>query len=868
MCTAWSKVNYARGPVRVDNSVTQQRTLLGSAWTPKDPKFLQRSAPATLAMLPILPIEPYSYFCDILTYCGRLLGSTMSSVTDHLNKVREQRLAREKARIDKLRELNLKKYTKPEEPKTPRVSTSVTLMKNDARKSQFNFPKNNLPDVAKRPITAPSASATNISAKVAPNVSAKSSSYKITDNTKPLKSNVAVKKPEYRPWNYHAKVGNEKAKPMEKRSATIGDNFKRPSMVTKSEHSLNNVSARNIGDSMVTKKPVDVKNESRLPRKSFVPKFEAPKPTNLRPKPQETRKSILPPKPSQSAVNVNTNQQSVFDRLYQPKMRFEKKNVTDSEKIQNDPNFLKKIIKNTGLILNKRHTVFDNRKTETALPRRSISAVHFKRISKNELSNCMHKWSSMGDKLDKVHLSHVNEDAGVKGDKIVSAVKSDRKKVKFQTPIYNFNTPRPEELQSRLQNWLKKRGKSIDSYHHLQCFGIHHLAHAQIKPLNLEATKFEEFDDEDKENKPLESDSDNDSYEDNMNNKEQSDKSQESVTTVVEKADDKNCVGNDFANERWRRRSYMSDCITDLNETQDSIMTPLNTPPATAAYWECRAAGDLPASVQCWEEAIAKGTQATAAYWECRAALEERRGDLPASVQCWEEAIAKGTQATAAYWECRAALEERRGDLPASVQCWEEAIAKGTQATAAYWECRAALEERRGDLPASVQCWEEAIAKGTQATAAYWECRAALEERRGDLPASVQCWEEAIAKGTQRSVVEANLDQLLDKFMQLKISPNSGARRRPDPKLVDVKNVFKSTLIRFAVQQAKLRQSQEPKFTVTPVRRSARLSVHGSARRTARTPLQECTTVRQAGMLLPPHQPLLFVPNDKLCETP
>jgi hypothetical protein len=33
-----------------------------------------------------------------------------------------------------------------------------------------------------------------------------------------------------------------------------------------------------------------------------------------------------------------------------------------------------------------------------------------------------------------------------------------------------------------------------------------------------------------------------------------------------------------------------------------------------------------------------------AAYWECRAALEETRGDLPASVQCWEEAIAKGTE--------------------------------------------------------------------------------------------------------------------------------------------------------------------------------------------------------------------------------
>ncbi|KAJ2943310.1 hypothetical protein O0L34_g12116 [Tuta absoluta] len=695
----------------------------------------------------------------------------MSSVSDHLNKVREQRLAREKARIDKLRELNLKKYTKTDEPKTPRVSTSATLIKNDARKSQFNFPKSNLPDLAKRPITAPSASATNISTNVVPNVSAKSSSYKITDNTKSVKSNVGVKKPEYRPWNYHSKVGNEKMKPMEKRATTIGDNFKRPITVTKSDHSLSSASGRNhLGDSVVTKKPVDVKNDLKLPRKSFIPKFEAPKPANVKPKPQDTRKSIVPPKPSQSTVNVNVNRQSVFDRLYQPKMRFEKKNVTDSEKLQNDPNFLKKIIKNTGLILNKRHTVFDNRKIESALPRRSISAVHFKRISKSELSNCMHKWSSVGDKLDKVHLSHVNEDAAVKGEKIVSAVKSDRKKVKFQTPIYNFNTPKPEELQARLQNWLKKRGKSIDSYHHLQCFGIHHLAQKEIRPLNLEATKFEEFDDEDKENKPLESDSDNDSYEDNMNNKEQTDKPQEN-----DKVDDKNSLCNDFANERWRRRSYMSDCITDMNETQDSVLTPLKTPPVDELL--LGALNDL------------------------------------------TELLREGFE-----WE----------------QC-------------ARW--LRAIRERFPAAPAA---------------AAYWECRAALEERRGDLPASVQCWQEAIAKGTQRSVVEANLDQLLDKFMQLKISPNSGKRRQPDPKLVDVKNVFKSTLIRFAVQQAKLRQSQEPTFTVTPVRRSARLSTHThthSHRSARRPPLLECSTVRQAGLLVP-HRPLLFVPNDKLCETP
>ncbi|XP_049883753.1 uncharacterized protein LOC126379151 [Pectinophora gossypiella] len=727
----------------------------------------------------------------------------MSSIHEHLNKIREERIAREKARIEKLRELNLKKYNKNEPPPPPKSVSTISIAKTDTKKTNFGLPKNNfhVNGTSKRPITAPvtynkktdvnkttstyrqSISMTNTRNEVKTinnvkknmtNVEAKKSDGKlttvseITDNKQTvthiesklvengvniteiaqtsvtvehvqesiqieLKSGDAADKHPDKTAN-----GVSYAPKPERKTINFIENNKK---IEKKPNDIKNKNAK--GDARFNNnKIISYKNEPKSARKSFAPKFEPTKALN--PKPTENSRKSIQPKTSQSATKPNPNRQSVFERLYQPKM-VAKKQITDSEKLQNDPSFLKKVIKNTGLILSKRHTVFEHTKERSQPPvRRSISAVHFRRISKNELSNCFHKWSSIGDKLDQVHLSDINEDAAVKGDKIVSAVKSERKKVKFHTPTPNFNTPKPEELQARLKNWLQKRGKSLDSYHHLQCFGLHHLQH-EIKPLNLEAEPFDFNDnDEDKENQPLESDSDNDSYEENMNVKE-----------------------DEMAKHKWRRASIVSDSV-DFNETQDSMRTPL----------EMHHVDEL----------------------------------LLGALNDLTELLREGFD-----WE----------------QC-------------ARW--LRAIRDRFPSAPA---------------TAAYWECRAALEERRGDLSASVHCWQEAVAKGTERSVVEANLDQLLGKFMQLKISPNTGKKKLPDPKMVDVKNVFKSTLIRFAVQQANLRHTQEPpKYTVTPVRRSGRLSAHWSAKR---TPLQVVSTVRQAGLL---GHPLVFVPNDKLSETP
>lgn len=42
------------------------------------------------------------------------------------------------------------------------------------------------------------------------------------------------------------------------------------------------------------------------------------------------------------------------------------------------------------------------------------------------------------------------------------------------TPYTSTPAPDPSDLQRRLNNWLKNRGKSLSNYHHLKCFGIDH----------------------------------------------------------------------------------------------------------------------------------------------------------------------------------------------------------------------------------------------------------------------------------------------------------------------------------------------------------------------------------------------------------
>lgn len=679
------------------------------------------------------------YLTSISVNLSTFDRTDMASVEERLNKLREERVAREKARIEKLRELNLKKYGKTDthQPKSASTVSLSTKSKTDPSgivKSTTNTMKNNLQgNITKRQSIAvlkkvPSKVSNN--AKNVPSYINKVSNVDNTKKDKPSVSKINSKLP---------KAISEL--PKSKSEPNNAGNDKPLKEIT-SEVNIKSINRDIIDNPQITitepakdaKKAINNKFNSKPDLKSRKSIAVMSK-TDNRPKSFNSRKSIQPQKSS--------NKESVFERLYKPKV-VQKESIDKVLKLKTDPSYLKKVVNESRLIMNKRNTVFESKPNVPI--RRSISAVHFKRISKQELGNCFHKWSSIGDKIDKVHLKDVNEDDCVREEKVVSAVKSERKKVKFQTPVpFNFNTPKPEELQARLLSWLKKRGKSIDSYHHLQCFGLHNLSR-EIRPLNID---MEEFDDENKENIALEHDSDNDSYLENMNNK-------------VGDVNDVNKL--EFPKDNWRRVSSISDSV-DYNDSYETTLT----------------SGE---------------------------AVHHVDDLLLGALNDLTELLREGFD-----WE----------------QC-------------ARW--LRAIRDRFPSAPDG---------------APYWECRAALEERRGDLPASVQCWEQAIAKGTEKSVVEANLDQLLDKFMQLKISPSSG-KHQVDPKLVDVKNVFKSTIIRFAVQQAKLRQSTDaPKYTVTPVRRSSRLSTHFRTQ----TPLTLCSSIQQASEL-----GAEFKPNKALVKSP
>ncbi|CAG4948807.1 unnamed protein product [Parnassius apollo] len=669
----------------------------------------------------------------------------MASVEEKLNKLREERIAREKARIEKLRELNLKKYNKNEAYSINHSASNASVAnKTISAKPTNSYPKNNIANSVKNNFHVNGTTKKPISVHIN-----KSATYKVT-RTYIKPGETSNSKPNSLKIDSNSKTIDKSTvrKQVHKFDKTI------PKVTKKEEQKIDLY--QNVNTNSRTGKTNN--NEAKAIRKSFAP---ATSKSNLTcksfstlTKPNDNRKSMQPPKATQSAPKVlNPQRISVFERLYKPKI-VNKVTVNEVPKLHTDPSYLRKIIKDSHFIMKQRHSLAHTKPLQkTAHPvRRSISAVHFKKVSKSELRNCIHKWASIGEKLDKVDMNEIDEDECVQCEKVVSAVKSERKRVKFQTPVsLNFNTPRPEEMQARLQKWLQKHGKSLDSYHHLQCFGIFHLS-KDIK--SLEAPKFESYDEENKENIAVESDSDNQSYTDNLNDHKDD--------FIGEKAE--------VSNNKWRRASYVCDSVS-FNESKNTTLT---------------SAEDL----QHFDELLLGALN-----------------DLT-------ELLREGFD-----WE----------------QC-------------ARW--LRAIRDRYPSAPES---------------AAYWECRAALEERRGDLPASMQCLGEAIAMGTERSVVESSLDQLLDKFMQLKISPNTGRQKPVDPKMVDVKNVFKSTIIRFAVQQAKLRQSnhyEPPKYTVTPVRRSGRLSVYGSGKR---TPLQVCSSISQATSL---GHPVVFVPNDQLFETP
>ncbi|XP_023945086.1 uncharacterized protein LOC112050906 [Bicyclus anynana] len=714
----------------------------------------------------------------------------MASMADHIQKMREERIAREKARLDKLRELNLKKYSNNELQQLKKVPSAVSVsakikpnvatVETTTTTSDTKYSNNGVQHLKKVP------SAVSVSAKtkvdLAPGQATTSRSDTITVVKKPTVPNTSNNKKSTAPKTLLNKDGKNKSHNDKKlkpaleapRSAVVkitkeSDLVEKPKFVKNVENETNHEEESNINLNVHESKTVDDANDETLtqnsngtnnqviassskntnPRSENEVKKSSLKPTvithnvnqaklvksaihkidsrksiavipkvNSKPKTVDRRKTMIPEPTAKSASTINTKE-SVFDRLYKPRVVHKQPPVDNVSRLKCDPEFFKKVVKQSEFITGR---VKMNVEPKV---RRSISAVHLKRVPKSELNNCMHKWASIGNNMNKEDVQNIHEGENLKEETIVSAVRSEKKRVEFKTPLpLNFNASKQEELHAKLQNWCKAKGKSIDSYHHLQCFGLHHLSNG-LKP--LDAPLFDDAD-ENKENIALEHDSDNESFNENNNKNGNLD-------------DEKARVSE----HEWRMGASMLDS-SDYNDSCASVMT-------------------------CSENAQ-------------------------------NDELFLG------------ALNDLT-NLVREGYDWEQCD---------YW--RRAIRQKFKEAANSAQ---------------YWECRAALEEMREDLHATVECLEKALAMGTKQSVVEANLDSLLNKFIKLKISPSNGKKQAEiEPKLVDIKNVFKSTIIRFAVKQAKLHQSNgTPKYTVTPVRRSHRLS-------RAHTPLRVCATIQQA----------------------
>nr|CAI5853431.1 unnamed protein product [Callosobruchus analis] len=109
----------------------------------------------------------------------------------------------------------------------------------------------------------------------------------------------------------------------------------------------------------------------------------------------------------------------------------------------------------------------------------------------------------------------------------------------------------------------------------------------------------------------------------------------------------------------------------------------------------------------------------------------------------------------------------------------------------------------------------------------YWECRAKIEQMRGNVGDAIEHYKTAIIQGAEVSEVDKSLDMLLHKFSLLNIGNDicdkSKISKQKTKIMNELKDAFKSSVIKFAVQEKKLKNN-DLKILVTPVRRSSRQS--------------------------------------------
>ncbi|XP_067012914.2 uncharacterized protein [Anabrus simplex] len=121
--------------------------------------------------------------------------------------------------------------------------------------------------------------------------------------------------------------------------------------------------------------------------------------------------------------------------------------------------------------------------------------------------------------------------------------------------------------------------------------------------------------------------------------------------------------------------------------------------------------------------------------------------------------------------------------------------------------------------------------KGITNMPQYWECLAALEEARGDFSAAIDCYGRAVVRGAETTQIEASLEVLWDKFSALNVT-NTPKKTPSKRKTLDPKQVFTSSIIKFALQQRAVKRLSSDlgveavscNYIVTPVRRSTRKS--------------------------------------------
>ncbi|XP_031347690.1 uncharacterized protein LOC116174053 [Photinus pyralis] len=113
----------------------------------------------------------------------------------------------------------------------------------------------------------------------------------------------------------------------------------------------------------------------------------------------------------------------------------------------------------------------------------------------------------------------------------------------------------------------------------------------------------------------------------------------------------------------------------------------------------------------------------------------------------------------------------------------------------------------------------------------YWECRAAIEQNRNNLTSAVECLRIAIVQGAEVQSIDHSLEKLLQKFSLLNINTpkDNHAPNERDRIVKDARNVFKSSIIQFAIQERTMKRNlanadNEKKYRATPVRRSTRLT--------------------------------------------